>query len=88
MVDTAQNMNGARDSSQISRWTRPILTIFCYALPRKGPYIFGICLHIRTGSLFLLSVVLLSRSELKGPECYTYGELKSRSDQATSELLP
>ena len=30
MVDTAQNMNGARHSSQISRWTQPILTIFLY----------------------------------------------------------
>ena len=30
MVDTAHNMNGARDSSQISRWTRPNLIIFLY----------------------------------------------------------
>ena len=28
MVHTAQNMNGARDPSQISRWKRPNLTIF------------------------------------------------------------
>ena len=30
MVDAAQNMNGVRDSSQISRWARPNLTIFSY----------------------------------------------------------